>query len=109
MRALCFAIAIAVACAVPSAIHAADVGSKSIAARVEIHSVQSLTISDQQFLTGDAGGKPVAVTGDLRIAQGAGKLPVVVFLHGSGGMGPNIEVWSREFNAMGISRRLSAS
>lgn len=101
MRALCFGIV--VACALSSAVHAADAASKSIATRVEIHSVPSLTISDQQFLTGDASGKPVAVTGELRIAQGAGKLPVVVLIHGSGGMGANIEVWSREFNAMGIS------
>src|SRR4029077_21109991 len=24
-------------------------------------------------------------------------------IHGSGGMGPNIEMWSREFNALGVS------
>ena len=77
--------------------------TKPIAARVEIHAISSLTLSDQQFLSGDANGKPVTVTGEFRIAQGSGKLPVVVLLHGSGGMGPNIETWAREFNAMGIS------
>jgi len=39
----------------------------------------------------------------LRIAQGSGRLPVVVLLHGSGGMGANIEMWSNELNALGIS------
>ena len=77
--------------------------TKPIAARVEIHAISSLTLSDQQFLSGDANGKPVTVTGEFRIAQGSGKLPVVVLLHGSGGIGPNIETWAREFNAMGIS------
>jgi dienelactone hydrolase len=83
--------------------HAEDVVSNQIAARVELHPISSLTISDQQFLTGDANGKQVTVTAEFRIAQGSGRLPVVVLIHGSGGMGPNIEYWAREFNAMGIS------
>ena len=48
-------------------------------------------------------GKPVVVSGNLRIAQGMGRLPVVVMIHGSGGMGANIDFWTREFNEMGIS------
>jgi dienelactone hydrolase len=76
---------------------------KEIAARVEIHAIPSLTISDQQFLTGDANGKPVTVAGEFRIAQGAGRLPVVVLMHGSGGVGANIEPWVHQFNTMGIS------
>ena len=83
--------------------HADDVVPNQIAARVELHPISSLTISDQQFLTGDANGKQVTVTAEFRIAQGSGRLPVVVLIHGSGGMGPNIEYWVREFNAMGIS------
>jgi dienelactone hydrolase len=76
---------------------------KEIAARVEIHAIPSLTISDQQFLTGDANGKPVTVAGEFRIAQGGGRLPVVVLMHGSGGVGANIEPWVHQFNTMGIS------
>ena len=34
---------------------------KEIASRVEIYAIPSVTISDQQFLTGDANGKPVTV------------------------------------------------
>ncbi len=37
------------------------------------------------------------------MAQGAGRLPVVVLIHGSSGIGANVEMWSNEFNAMGIS------
>ena len=99
MRALYSALLAALALATPA--WAQD--TKPIAARVEIHAISSLTLSDQQFLSGDTNGKPVTVTGEFRIAQGSGKLPVVVLLHGSGGMGPNIETWAREFNAMGIS------
>jgi dienelactone hydrolase len=90
---------LALAAAMPA--HAQD--AKQIAARVELHAIPTLTLSDQQFLSGDANGKAATVTGELRIAQGSGKLPVVVLIHGSGGMGPNIESWSRELNAMGIS------
>ena len=59
---------------------------KDVAARTEIHAIPSLTISDQQFLTGDTNGKEVTVAGEFRIAQGSGKLPVVVLMHGSGGI-----------------------
>src|ERR1700748_1602707 len=76
---------------------------KDVAARVEIYPIPSLTISDQQFLTGDANGKPVIVGGEFRIAQGDGRLPVVVLMHGSSGVGASIEPWVHQFNAMGIS------
>jgi dienelactone hydrolase len=81
----------------------AQANPKEVAARVELHSIPSLTLSDQQFLNGDANGKPVTMTGEFRIAQGSGRLPVVVLMHGSGGIGANIEPWTRKFNAMGIS------
>jgi dienelactone hydrolase len=81
----------------------AQANPKEIAARVELHAFPSLTLSDQQFLSGDANGKPVTMTGEFRIAQGAGRLPVAVLMHGSGGIGANIEPWTRTFNAMGVS------
>jgi dienelactone hydrolase len=77
---------------------------KEIASRVEIYAIPSLTLSDQQFLSGDASaGKPVIVAGEFRIAQGSGRLPVVVMMHGSGGVSPTTEAWVHQFNAMGIS------
>ncbi len=76
---------------------------REVAARTEIYAIPSLTISDQQFLTGDANGKEVTVAGAFRIAQGTGKLPVVVLMHGSSGVGAGMDPWVRTFNAMGIS------
>lgn len=73
-----------------------------IAARIELHAIPTQTLSNREFLTGKD-GKPVTVTGELRIAQGTGRLPVVVLMHGSGGMSPGIDSWSRVFNAMGVS------
>ena len=76
---------------------------KEIASRVEIYAIPSVTISDQQFLTGDANGKPVTVAGEFRVAQGTGRLPVVVMMHGSSGVNGTTEAWTHQFNTMGIS------
>jgi len=77
---------------------------KEVATRAEIYPIPSLTLSDQQFLSGDAAaGKPVTVAGEFRVAQGSGKLPVVVLMHGSSGVGATTEAWVHAFNAMGIS------
>src|SRR6478609_2701714 len=76
---------------------------KEIASRVEIYAIPSLTISDQQFLAGDANGKQVTVAGEFRVAQGTGKMPVVVLMHGSSGVSSTTEAWVHQFNAMGIS------
>ena len=76
---------------------------KEVASRIEIYAIPSVTISDQQFLTGDANGKQVTVAGELRLAQGTGRLPVVVMMHGSGGVSGVSEAWVHQFNSMGIS------
>jgi len=76
---------------------------KDVAARTEIYAIPSLTISDQQFLAGDSNGKAVTVAGEFRIAQGSGKLPVIVLMHGSSGVGAGMDPWVRHFNTMGIS------
>ena len=82
---------------------------RQVPSRVELHAVPSRTLSDTAFLVGDrAAGQPVAVGGEFRIAQGTGtggdgRLPVAVLMHGSGGIGPNVDAWARELNAMGVS------
>jgi dienelactone hydrolase len=76
---------------------------KDAAARVELYPIPTLTLSDTQFLNGDANGTPVTVGGELRVAQGSGRMPVVVLMHGSSGVGAAMEPWVHTFNAMGIS------
>ena len=83
---------------------AAFAGSiNDMATRTELHAIDTLTLSDSQFLSGDANAKAVVTTGALRIPKGDGRVPVVVLQHGSGGMAANVEMWSREFNEIGIS------
>jgi len=80
-----------------------DLLSKDIAARIEAIPIQTLTISDEQFLKGDAYGKPTTIAGVLRVAQGSGRLPLVILVLGSGGFNMNADVWDRQFESMGIS------
>ena len=96
----CMAAVFALGVAAPAA---SQTALKDIATRTELHPIQTLTLSDKQFLTGDAEAKPTTISGVLRLPVGSGRIPVVVLMHGSGGMGANIESWAREFNAMGVA------
>ena len=74
------------------------------AARMEIHSFQSMTMTDQEFLTGRKEGKPVTLAGELRLPRpGNDRLPAVVLLHGSGGVSGNVLDWEQDLNAMGVA------
>ena len=73
-------------------------------ARLEIHSFQSMTLTDQEFLTGRKEGKPITIAGELRLPRlGNDRLPAVVLLHGSGGVGGNVLDWEQYLNAMGVA------
>jgi dienelactone hydrolase len=95
-------IATLVAAMASSATAAEGIG-RDTPARIEAIPVQTLTLSDEQFLKGDAYGRPTTIAGVLRVAQGSGRLPVVVLVPGSGGIGASIDVWDRQLEAMGIS------
>jgi dienelactone hydrolase len=96
-----FLVGLAVAIAQPAV--PAETLSKDIAARIEAIPIQTLTISDGQFLKGDAYGRPTTIAGVLRVAQGSGRLPLVILVPGSGGFNANADVWDRQFELMGIS------
>jgi dienelactone hydrolase len=83
--------------------HAEVTNKAELPARVELHAVPTVWITDQQFLTGDDKGKPITLGVELRIAQAKGKTPLVVLMHGSSGIGANVPFWARELNALGIS------
>jgi dienelactone hydrolase len=75
-----------------------------LAARMELRAVETLTLTDQQFLTGDKNGKLATLSGVLRLPQGpTGRVPAVILQHGSGGVGAREEYWSRFFNDFGIA------
>jgi dienelactone hydrolase len=73
-------------------------------ARMEIHSFQSTTLTDQEFLTGRKEGKPVTLAGELRLPRpGNDRLPLVVLLHGSGGISGSVTDWEQDLNSMGVA------
>jgi len=72
--------------------------------RIEIHPLQTITQTDEQFLTGAKDGKPTLIAGELRIPLGAkDRLPAVVLVHGSSGILHNIDAWSQELTKIGIA------
>jgi len=71
--------------------------------RIELHPVQTLTLTDAQFLRGEAEGQPAMLAAMLSIAQQAGRQPCVLLMHGSGGIGASIPLWVRQINAMGAA------
>src|SRR5262249_30812282 len=77
--------------------------SKDIAWWIEAIPIETLTISDQQFLTGDTSGRPTTIAGVLRIAQGSGRLPLVILMHGSGGFEVNADISETHFASLGMS------
>lgn len=90
------------------AIFAAIIGSATAqVARLEVYPISSVTLSDSDFLAGRSDGQPVTIAGELRIPKaGTDKMPAVILLHGSGGIGgagSMIDEWSRELNQLGIA------
>ena len=71
-------------------------------ARVEIHSLKTMTLTDEQFLTGVKDGKPDVIAGELRIPR-QGKVPAMILVHGSAGIMDNVDSWSKELNKIGIA------
>ena len=76
----------------------------SLPARIELHPVPTLTLPDAAFLKGDrTAGQATTLAGELRIAQGEGRQPAVILLHGSGGLGSAADMWARDFAEIGVS------
>jgi dienelactone hydrolase len=72
-------------------------------ARLEIFCIETLTLTDQQFLLGAKDGIPARIGAELRLPPGTARVPAVVLIHGSGGVGANVDGWARELNAMGVA------
>jgi dienelactone hydrolase len=92
--------------------------AKAQVARSEIWPVETITLNDSDFLAGRDAAKPVLIAGELRLPKtgvgpagralccAAAKLPAVVLLHGSGGIGgagAPVDEWSRDLNQLGIA------
>jgi dienelactone hydrolase len=72
-------------------------------ARIEIHSFATVTISDKDFLIGAQAGIPAHIGGELRLPPETGRLPAVILVHGSAGVGANVDRWAQELNGIGVA------
>jgi dienelactone hydrolase len=82
----------------------AEPSVNDLAPRTEVHANETLTLSDQQLLTGDKNGQRVTIAGELRFPRGTtGRLPAVILLHGSGGIGAREEFWSKYLSELGVA------
>jgi dienelactone hydrolase len=72
-------------------------------ARLEIYSMETLTLTDQQFLLGAKDGAPVRIGAELRLPPGTARVPAAVMIHGSGGVGANVDGWAQALNAICIA------
>ncbi len=76
-------------------------------ARIELHAIETTTLTDQQFLTGVRDGTPTTIAAELRLPfAGNTRMPAIVMLHGSNGASGTHDRWAREFNEMGIATLL---
>jgi dienelactone hydrolase len=72
--------------------------------KTELYVIQTTTLTEKQFLTGTRDGKPASIAAELRLPPSRDeRLPAVILLHGSGGIIPIEEHWSRMLNDMGIA------
>jgi dienelactone hydrolase len=75
-----------------------------IPSRIEVLAVKSSTLTRREFLQADGPGKEVMLAGELRLPpRAAPKVPAVILVHGSGGIGGSTDVWARELNAIGVA------
>jgi dienelactone hydrolase len=91
-------------CALAAALLCLPMLAQAQLARIEIHPIESMTLTNQKFLTGDHAGRIAQLAGELRIPKpGTDKLPAVILVHGSGGLGASADRWAQELNAIGVA------
>ena len=89
------------ALAAPIAAHAQG---SSWPGRIEILPVRSQTLPLDAFLRGDKAGPEVLLGGELRLPVGASsRVPAVILIHGSGGIGSGPDMWAHILNEAGIA------
>lgn len=78
--------------------------------RIEIQALQTRTLSNRQVMLGETNGPPAVLGVDLRLPGGGGmpgagseRLPAVILMHGSAGVGASVDRWANELNSIGVA------
>jgi len=73
-------------------------------ARIEVHTLATQTLTTAEFLTGKKDGKRGTIAAELRIpSRGTDRLPAMILMHGTSGIGGNVDDWSQHLNSMGVA------
>jgi dienelactone hydrolase len=72
-------------------------------AKIEIHSFETMTVSDKDFLIGAKQGIPARIGGELRLPPETDRVPAVILVHGSAGIGANVDRWAQELNGIDVA------
>jgi dienelactone hydrolase len=76
--------------------------TRGLTVRTELHSFETITLTDKQFLT-NAAGTPARIAAELRLPGDLERYPAVILIHGSGGVTANVDYWARELHAIGVA------
>jgi dienelactone hydrolase len=82
-------------------------GRAAEVSRIELLPLQTVTVTEEQFLTGSRDGRPATIATELRLPSTvAARVPAVIMLHGSGGANTRDDRWSRALNDLGVATLL---
>ena len=100
--------ALSIACvAIAATSHSPAGAAENNVFRTEFHPVATVTLSDNDILSGKTDGKADTIAGALNIPKKSKeKVPAVVILHGSSGPGGSngpTDGWVRDINALGVA------
>jgi len=70
---------------------------------IETHSFDTVTLTNKQFLTGLKDGTPARIGGVLQLPARCEKVPGVLLVHGSDGIGVREHDWSQVLNDLGVA------
>jgi dienelactone hydrolase len=71
--------------------------------RTEILPIESVTLSEKDFLTGVTTGSAAKIAGELRVPRTNTRAPAVILMHGSSGIRTNAFRWSDELLRLGVA------
>jgi dienelactone hydrolase len=71
--------------------------------RTEILPIDSVTLSETDFLTGVVSGPPARIAGELRSPRTNTRAPAVILMHGSSGVRANAFRWADEMLGLGVA------
>lgn len=71
--------------------------------RIEVHNFETTTLTNRQFLMGAKEGPSARIGGALYLPASTERLAAVVLLHGSGGIGANVDRWARQLSGIGVA------